>query len=63
MKYHEMVEVLAGYGFWLYRQAAGTHEIWHHDCGARLTISRSGLVGANRKHWMGDVRRAVRTNR
>lgn len=36
-KYREIVKILKGFGFDFYRQAAGSHEIWHNELTNRYT--------------------------
>jgi predicted RNA binding protein YcfA (HicA-like mRNA interferase family) len=54
-----MLAVLQAHGYQFHRRARGTHEIWAHESGATILVTRSGLQGRARQNWLANFKRAT----
>jgi predicted RNA binding protein YcfA (HicA-like mRNA interferase family) len=60
MRYQEMTRILRQYGYEFLRFARGAHELWKHQNGTTILVTRSGLNDARAKqNWLAGLRRAA----
>lgn len=61
MKYHQMKHLLTQYGYHFLRRCRGSHELWEHQLGRTILVSRSGLTDTrSRQNWLSQVRKTIR---
>jgi hypothetical protein len=57
MRYSEMRTKLRAHGYHFYRRAKGAHELWAHESGPIILVTRSGLPDVrSQRNWLRDLK-------